>query len=149
MKMILFAAVLALTACKKKSETPAGPSCADAIAKAVGAMPGGPGGGNVQEQLKTIMTKRCTEDHWPADAINCYATQATDMASMKKCREMLPADKQQQLMTEIRAVMMGAAGAGGGPMHGAPAGSAVEPAGSGAAPTGSAAAPAGSAEPPK
>ena len=155
MKMILFAAVLALTGCKKKSETTAaGPSCADAIAKAVNAMPGGPGGGDVQAKLKTIMTTRCTDDKWPADVINCYATQATDMASMKKCREMLPADKQQALMNEIRAVMMGAAASGGGgPMHGAPSpsGSAADPAapGSGAAP-GSAAAPAGSAaEPPK
>jgi hypothetical protein len=147
MKTILFVAALALglAGCKKKSETTAaGPSCADAIAKAVGAMPGGPGGGDVQAKLKTIMTTRCTDDKWPADVINCYATKATDMATMKQCREMLPADKQQALMNEIRAVMMGAAGAGGGPMHGAPSGSAAP-----AEPAGSAAAPAGSAEPPK
>jgi hypothetical protein len=142
MKMLVLVAVLALVGCKKKSETAAAPSCADAIAKAVGAMPGGPGGGEVQTQLKTIMTNRCTEDAWPADVINCYATQATDMASMKKCRESLPPDKQQKLMAEIRAVMMGAAGQGGGPMHGAPAGS--------AAPGGSAAGSAAlTAEPPK
>ena len=121
MRMILFAAVLAFAGCKNKdSDNAAGPSCADAIAKAVGAMPGGPGGGSVQAQLKTIMTNRCTEDHWPAAVINCYATQVTDMASMKKCRETLPPDQQQKLMGEIRTVMMSAAGAGGGPMHGAP-----------------------------
>jgi hypothetical protein len=42
------------------------------------------------------------------------------MASMKKCRELLTQDQQTKLMTDIRGVMMGAAGAGGGPMHGAP-----------------------------
>ena len=143
MKTILFMAALALVGCKKKSETTAaaGPSCADAISKAVGAMPGGPGGGDVQAQLKEIMTRRCTEDAWPPEVVSCYATQATDMASMKKCRETLPADKQQKLMTEIRGVMMGAAGAGGGPMHG---GGAAPPATGSAAPE-----PAGSAEPPK
>ena len=138
MKTILFmAAALALVGCKKKSETPTGPSCGDAIAKAVGAMPGGPGAGEVQTKLKEIMTKRCTDDAWPADVINCYATQANDMASMKKCREMLPADKQQALMTDIRGVMMGAAaGGGGGPMHGAPASGSAE---GSAMPSGSAA----------
>jgi hypothetical protein len=150
MKTILFVTALALVAgCKKKSDTAAGPSCADAITKAVGAMPGGPGGGDVQAQLKTIMTKRCTEDAWPQDAINCYATQAKDMASMKQCREKLPQDKQDKLMTEIRAVMMGAAGAGGGPMHGAPAGSATPPAGSATPPAAGSAAPSGSGEAPK
>jgi hypothetical protein len=149
MKMILFAAVLALVGCTKKSETTAAPSCADAVAKAVGAMPGGPGGGDVQAKLTSIMTTRCTEDAWPPEVIKCYATQVTDMASMKKCRESLPADKQEKLMAEIRAVMMGAAGAGGGPMHGgggpAPTGGG-EPAGTAAPP---AAPQAGSAEPPK
>jgi len=165
MKTILLMAALALVGCKKKTDTSAagGPSCADAIAKAVGAMPGGPGGGTVQAQLKELMTRRCTEDKWPAEVVNCYATQVTDMMSMKQCREKLPQDKQTALMTEIRGVMMGASGAGGGPMHGAPsaapaagsgeaAGSAAPAAGgSAAAPAGagSAAAPAGSAEPPK
>jgi hypothetical protein len=158
MMKILFAAALVVSGCSKKSETTAsGPSCAEAVSKAVGAMPGGPGGGEVQAKLTTIMTARCTEDKWPAAVVTCYATTVTDMASMKKCREMLPQDQQTKLMTEIRSVMMGAAAAGGGgPMHGggapsgggeapggeAPAGSAAAPAGSAAAPTGSAADPA-------
>lgn len=118
---ILFAAALLVAGCSKKSETATGgPSCADAVGKAVGAMPGGPGGGEVQAKLKTVMTARCTEDKWPAAALNCYSTTVTDMASMKKCREMLSQDQQDKLMTEIRSVMMGAAAAGGGgPMHGA------------------------------
>lgn len=130
MKTILFVAALAIIGCSKKDESKSaqaagGPSCADAIAKAVGAMPAGPGGGDVQAKLKDIMTTRCTEDKWPAAVVECYATQVTDMASMKKCREMIPGPEQQKLMGEIRSVMMQAGGAG--PMHGAPA-----PAGSGA-----------------
>ncbi|HEY5947727.1 MAG TPA: hypothetical protein VIV40_19640 [Kofleriaceae bacterium] len=146
MKTILFVAAIALLGCKKKDNEGAagsGPTCADAVAKAVGAMPGG-GTGEVQSQLKSIMTTRCTEDAWPPAVIKCYATEVTDMASMKKCRESLPADKQQRLMTEIRGVMMGAAG-GAGPMHG---GGEPAPAPAPAA-EGSAAPPAGSAEPPK
>jgi hypothetical protein len=121
MKTILLVAALALVGCSKKSDSgagaAAGPSCADAIAKAVGAMPAGPGGGEVQGKLKTVLTTRCTEDNWPAAVVTCYATEAKDMASMRKCREGLPADQQDRLMGEIRAVMMSAAGTGGGPMH--------------------------------
>ncbi len=146
MKKILFAAVLVASGCSKKSETTAGgPSCADAVTKAVGAMPGGPGGGEVQTKLQSIMTTRCTEDKWAPAAVSCYATTVKDMASMKKCREMLTPEQQQKLMTEIRAVMMGAAGAGGGPMHGGGAPTGEAPAGE--APAGSAAAPAGSDTP--
>jgi hypothetical protein len=141
MKKILFAATLALIGCSKKSgqDTASGPSCAEAVTKAVGAMPGGPGGGEVQAKLQTIMTTRCTEDKWPPAVVSCYATTVKDMASMKKCREMLSQEQQTKLMTEIRAVMMGAAGAGGGPMHGggAPTGAGEAPGGSAAAPTGS------------
>jgi hypothetical protein len=135
-------AALAITGCSKKSDkgsAAGGPSCADAISKAVNAMPG-PGGGEVKTKLQQIMTTRCTEDKWSAEAINCYATQASDMASMKKCREMLPPDEQQKVMGEIRAVMMSAAGGGpmhpggGGPMMGGapppPAGGEAPPAGS-------------------
>lgn len=149
MMKILFVAALVAAGCGKKSETTAsGPSCADAVSKAVEAMPSGPGGGEVQAKLKTIMTTRCTEDKWAPTAVNCYATTVTDMASMKKCREMLTQDQQAKLMAEIRAVMMGAAGTGGGPMHGggAPSGGEAPSAPQGsdtpAAPTGSSAAPA-------
>jgi len=140
MKTILFVAALALVGCSKKSENNSaqaatGPSCADAIAKAVGAMPAGPGGGDVQTKLKDIMTTRCTEDKWPAAVVECYATQVTDMASMKKCREQIPGPAQQKLMGEIRTVMMNAGGAG--PMHAPsmpPHAGAAAPAGAPAAP---------------
>lgn len=135
---ILFVAALAVVGCGKKSSS-SGPSCADAIGKAVSAMPAGPTGGEVQAKLQSIMTTRCTEDKWPEAARTCYATTVKDMASMKKCREMLSQEQQDKVMTEIRGVMMGAAGAGGGPMHGggpAPAGSDTT---APTAPTGSAA----------
>jgi hypothetical protein len=123
MKTVLYvvAAALALTGCSKKSESgaAAGGPCADAMAKAVGAMPGGPGAGDVQAKLKTILTTRCTEDKWPAAVVDCYA-KSTDMMSMKQCREMLPADQKEKVIGEIRAVMMAGGGAAG-PMHGASA----------------------------
>ena len=128
MKKILFVAALAVVGCGKKSEsTASGPSCADAVGKAVSAMPAGPTGGEVQAKLQSIMTTRCTEDKWPEAARTCYATTVKDMASMKKCREMLTQEQQDKVMTEIRSVMMGAAGAGGGPMQGAPTGSDTAP----------------------
>jgi hypothetical protein len=121
MKTILFAAALLLGGCSKKSEGgSAGTSCADAAAKAVSSLPAGPGGGDVQTKLRGILTTRCTEDKWPAATVECYATQVKDMQGMRTCRETLPAEHQQKMMAEIRTVMMGAAGSGGGPMHGAP-----------------------------
>jgi hypothetical protein len=135
MMKILFAAALVVTGCSKKSDTgkaASGPSCGEAVQKAVGAMPAGPGAGDVQAKLQTVMTTRCTEDKWPTEVLTCYATTVTDMASMKKCREILPQDQQQNLMNDIRTVMMSAAAAGGGgPPHGGSApeqGSAAEPA---------------------
>jgi hypothetical protein len=86
----------------------------------------------VQEKLKTILTTRCTEDKWPAAVINCYATNATDMASMKSAASRCLPIKQQKLMGEFARVMMGAAG-GGGPMHGAGAPAGAAPAGAGSA----------------
>lgn len=123
MKHLLLVAVLAASgACSKHS--PAGESgsaaaCADGAAKAVSALPGGLTGpaAEVPAKLRAILTARCTEDRWPASTIDCYATKVHDMAGMKACRELLPADQQQKLMTEIRTVMMGAA-AGGMPPHG-------------------------------
>jgi hypothetical protein len=124
MKKIVFAAVLVIAGCSKKSEeaggAPAGTSCAEAAEKAVGALPAGSNGGEVQTKLRGILTTRCTEDKWPAATVECYATQVKDMSGMRKCRETLPKEQQDKMMTEIRAAMMGAAGAGGGPMHGAP-----------------------------
>jgi hypothetical protein len=124
--LLLMAALLATGACSKKSTdlgsaapgTPA--ACANAAAKAVAALPaGGPGGpaSEVPAKLQAIVTARCTEDKWTVATIDCYATQVHDMSGMKKCREMLPADQQQKLMTDIRTVMMSAAGGGAMPPH--------------------------------
>jgi hypothetical protein len=159
MKHLILIAALLFAGCGKKSSS--GPSCADAIDKAVAAMPGGPGGDEMKGKLRGIFTKHCTEDKWNADVIKCYANDAHDMQSMKACREKLTPEQQQAVMSDVRATMMGAMG-GGGPMHGGPAmggsaGSATGgadvpagqgPAGGGPAPSGSdTAAPAGSAAP--
>ena len=150
MKHALIVAALLLAGCGKKSES-AGPSCADAVEKAVGAMPGGPGAGDeIKGKLRAIYTKHCTDDKWSADAIKCYANDVKDMSSMKACREKLTPDQQEKLMGEVRATMMGAAGSipGGGPMHGGPTPPAgTGPAGGGPPPSTGSAAPAGSATP--
>ncbi|HUS30449.1 MAG TPA: hypothetical protein VMZ53_18195 [Kofleriaceae bacterium] len=153
MKHAVIVAALLFAGCGKKSE-PSGPSCADAVDKAINSMPGGPGGGgaDIKDKLRAIYTKHCTDDKWNADAIKCFATDAHDMPSMKACRAKLTADQQEKVMGEVRTVMMGAMG-GAGPMHGAaapPAGdtppAGAGPAGGGPTPTGSPA-PAGSAAP--
>src|SRR3954469_23233051 len=132
MKNFIVIAALVFAGCGKKASSD-GPTCADAVAKAVGAMPGGPGGGDeVKVKLQGIMTTRCTDDKWSAEVRACYATQVKDMASMKACREKLTPDQQQKAMADIRSVMMGAMGGAGGPMHGA--GGPAAPDGSGMAP---------------
>lgn len=150
MKNLLVIAALIFAGCGKKSGGSDAPSCADAISKAVGAMPGGPGGDEVKTKLQAVMTTRCTEDKWSAEVIKCYATEVKDMASMKACRSKLTQEQQDKAMNDIRSVMMGAmGGAGGGPMHGAgdspppmpPDGSGMQP------PPAGSAAPAGSATP--
>ena len=121
MKHLLLVAVLAASGASSKhapaSETGSAAACADGAAKAVSALPGGLTGpaAEVPAKLRAILTARCTEDRWPAAPIDCYA-KVHDMMGMKACRELLPADQQQKLMTEIRTVMMGAA-AGGMPPH--------------------------------
>ncbi|MDQ3367293.1 MAG: hypothetical protein M3680_17865 [Myxococcota bacterium] len=143
MQNLVIAAVLVLVGCSKASKdkpepgatgdqpgaaATSGPTCAEAAAKAVGALPAGSDAGEVQTKLTAILTTRCTEDRWPAATIECYATQVKDMMGMRTCRETLPPEHQQKMMTEIRTVMMGAAGAGGGPMHGTPAADPTAPA---------------------
>ena len=122
MKIAYVTLLLCAVACgKKESATPAGPSCADAIGKAVGGFPQSPGSEPIIAKLKTVMTTRCESDQWSAAARTCYATQVTDMAGMKKCRETtLTKEQNDAVMGEIRTAMTGAGGAGGGPMHGAP-----------------------------
>jgi hypothetical protein len=134
MKHALIVAALLFAGCGKKSETAAGPSCADAVEKALAAMPGGPGAGDeIKGKLRGIYTKHCTDDKWSADAIKCYANDVKDMSSMKACREKLTPEQSEALMGEVRATMMGAAGSmgGGGPMHGG--GPSAPPAGTGPA----------------
>lgn len=161
---IIAALAFAPAACSKKSDDAgkggagaaggagggAVPTCAEAITKAVNSLGGGSETGGVKDKLQAILTPRCTEDKWPAEVIQCYAS-AAGMQGMSACRQKLPPEQATRIITEIRGVMAGAAGAMGGggmppPGHGgAPAGSGAAP----AAPGGSGAAPAPAPEPPK
>jgi len=99
-------------------------------------------------KLKEVITKRCTEDKWPKDAIDCYAS-ASSQQDLKGCREKLPKDSADKLRNEemqVMSSMMGGMrpGRGMGGMH--MMGSAAAPDGSAAAPSADPAAP-GSAAP--
>lgn len=102
-------------------------------------------------KLKEVITKRCTEDKWPKEVIDCYASAASQQ-DLKGCREKLPKEAADKLRTEemqVMSSMMGGMRPGRGMMGGmhtmgsaAPEGSAApapapESAGS-AAPAGSA-----------
>jgi hypothetical protein len=101
-------------------------------------------------KLKEVITKRCTEDKWSKDVMDCYAS-AASQADLKSCREKLPKEQADKLHNEemqVMASMMGGMRPGRG-MHGMMGGSGMTmspppppPSGSGMAP---APAPTGSA----
>lgn len=136
-------------ACKKKGDdkgggAAAGTACADAAAKAVASLPAGPEGAVVQEKLKGIYLKHCTENKWPAEVQSCYAN-AKGMADLRGCRSKLPPEQGAKLQAEIMSTMAGAMGGmGGRPPMGHPGGGG-DPGAGGAPPGG--APPAGSAAP--
>jgi hypothetical protein len=86
----------------------------------------------VTGKLKAAIVKRCVEDKWSAEVIDCYA-KASSMPDMKACRNKLPTEQASNLQADEMNVMMSAMGgmAGGLPppheVSGAP-----EPAGSAA-----------------
>jgi hypothetical protein len=122
--------VFALTlgaSCGEKKEQPVGggssqggsPSaaltCAQVADKAVGGL--GPGGGPVKEKLRPIYEKRCTDDKWPAEVMECFA-KAEGMPALKKCRLNLPEVAKQNLIDQIGMVMNAAGGSMGRPPRG-------------------------------
>lgn len=168
-KAITILAALALAGCGSKKSGGDSAKCADAIGKSVDQMMAAmPNADKVPEdmkanmkergeQLKKVLTTRCTEDNWPSDVIDCYS-KAASMPDIRACREKLPPELSQKAQDEVRKVMMGMGGdrphhrrngdegSGGGEMAGsgsAAPGSAEAP--GSAAPAGSAAAPAGGA----
>ncbi len=66
-------------------------------------------------KLKGVFVKRCTEDKWPADVVDCYAN-AQKREDLRACRTKLPAESSQKLQKEEMEIMVGA-GFGGRP-HG-------------------------------
>ena len=136
MKHLMLIAALVFAGCGKKSSD--GPSCADAVNKAVAAMPGGPGGDDIKGKLVGIYTKHCTDDKWAADARKCYANDVHDMQSMKTCRSKLTQDQQDKVMADVRQTMMGAGMGGMGGMGGMHGGMGGPPPGAGGPPEGGA-----------
>jgi hypothetical protein len=140
-KLIWIAAALALVACSKKGDNAAksgeASACTTAAAKAVASLPAADGAGtDVKAKLQSIYAKRCAEDKWSAEVVQCYET-AAGMQGLQACRAKLPPELGTKLRNEIMAAMAGAAaGMGGAPMgHGGGAGApGGEPSGAGGAP---------------
>lgn len=84
------------------------PSCADAIAKGLAGFAPGPEAGGLKERFQATFTRRCTEDHWPAKVLRCYAG-ATSRTGMELCRGRMPPDLRAKLQAEIVGVMSGGA----------------------------------------
>lgn len=156
MKTLAFALVAAICAagCSKKAAEGGG-ACEAAIGSALDRMTAARAGsampGEMQQmvtKLKGVIVKRCTEDKWPADVIDCYA-KSGNMAEVRTCRNKLAPELSSKLMNDEMQIMSGMMGGPKGPMpmHGAPP-PPVPPPGPAtpAAPTGngSAAPPAGS-----
>lgn len=82
-------------------------------------------------KMKGVLVKRCSEDKWSGDVVDCYAN-AQKREDLRACRTKLPAEQAQKLQQEEMQVMMGAGMGMGGHMHGgmgsgAPAGSDMAP----------------------
>ncbi|MFT3696910.1 MAG: hypothetical protein QM831_27460 [Kofleriaceae bacterium] len=69
-------------------------------------------------KMKGVLVKRCTEDKWAADVIDCYAG-AQKREDLRDCRKKLPEDQAGKLQKEEMEVMMGMGMGGmGHGMHG-------------------------------
>ncbi|HEY1546525.1 MAG TPA: hypothetical protein VGG28_01830 [Kofleriaceae bacterium] len=100
-------------------------------------------------KLKDAISKRCAEDKWPKEVIDCVSS-ATTQPELKACREKLPKEAADKLRADEMAVMSSMMGAMGGMRHGMHGGGGMGGPGSDStgsamaapAPTGSAVAPA-------
>ena len=114
----LLVAALAVPGCSKKSS---GGACEAAINGAVDRMTQSRGSAmppqmkEMVDKLKAVVLKRCTEDHWSDEVIDCYG-KAGNMADIRTCRNKLPQDLGQKLLADEMQVMGGAMGGNGQPM---------------------------------
>jgi hypothetical protein len=101
-------------------------------------------------KLKEAIGKRCAEDKWPKEVIDCVGAASTQ-PELKACREKLPkeaADKLRADEMQVMSSMMGAMGGMRGMRHGMGGGSGMGSGGGDGAGSGMAApAPSGSAAP--
>jgi hypothetical protein len=138
MKIILFAVAVAALGCGGKKSSDA---CGEAVGKGVDAMmaegakrmESAPAEiktklGEAGVKLKEVITKRCTEDKWSAEVIDCYS-KVTNRQDVAACRAKLPADQgaklrneEIQVMTQAMGPMPGGMRGPGGPGMGGPGG---------------------------
>jgi hypothetical protein len=119
---VAVALAVALVACSKKSDDAGkggaagggdAAACADAIAKGVSSLSGGPEAAGVKDKLQAIYSKHCTENKWSDEVLRCFET-ASGMTGLRTCRGKLPPDQASKLQAEIMGAMTGGMGGMGG-----------------------------------
>jgi hypothetical protein len=118
-KSVVLVASLACAAACSKSKVDAA-RCNEvaggAVDRMVGAVannPGMPEDAKAQmkekgDKLKAVIAKRCVEDNWASEVLDCYA-KAGSMPEIRTCRGKLPPEQSQKLQTEELQAMMGGA----------------------------------------
>ncbi len=136
---LVLAAVLALASFGCKKKTASGPDCAKAINRSMELSKPEMEKSGTDAQMAQKMTdlgiRRCSEDKWPAEAVNCMVDAKT-MGDSQACYGKLSKEQQDKMNTEAMALVMPADGAGSaggtaGSDAGSAAGSAAADAGSG------------------
>lgn len=110
-KLIVVAALAA--ACSKSGGGGDAAKCNEIANGAVDRMMGAMGGMGAPpaelktkgDALKAVIAKRCTEDKWSAEVLDCYA-KASSMPDIRTCRGKLPEAQSKQLQGEEMAAMM-------------------------------------------
>jgi hypothetical protein len=165
MKTIVLVVLVVVAGCGGKK----GPDCNESVAKGIEAATATLGGHSTSpqmmasmvsamNQLKVAVTKRCTEDKWPAEVVNCFGG-AKDMGDLQGCQSRLDKDLRDKLNADIREIRNSrqrtpdvpghppTLSPGSGAAPGSPDTGSAAPAGA-PAPTGAAEPAAGSAAPP-
>lgn len=113
-KLIVLAALLAACSKGKGGADQCTSVAAGAVDRMMGKLndaPGMPESAKTEmkdkgEKLKAVIAKRCTEDKWPSDVIDCYS-KAASMPDIKACRGKLSPELSAKLQSEELQAMMG------------------------------------------
>jgi hypothetical protein len=97
----------ASTTTPAETSVPAGPTCTEAAANARAQLSAEMGGGTDDERhdrLEAAIRTSCTDDGWPAEAVECVAT-APDHEHLHECAHALPAEVYDRLSAQIEEIL--------------------------------------------